>query len=80
MFRPGAIQPLHGVRSKTAAYRVIYIILRPFLPLFLVLAPNSVTTTELVGKAMIAVARSGAPKRWLDTRDINALGRATTPG
>ena len=24
MFRPGAIQPLHGVRSKTAAYRVRY--------------------------------------------------------
>jgi uncharacterized protein YbjT (DUF2867 family) len=76
MFRPGAIQPLHGVRSKTAAYRAIYIVLRPLLPLFLRLAPNSVTTTERVGRAMIAVARSGAPSRWVETREINELGRA----
>ncbi len=24
LFRPGIIQPLHGIRSKTAAYRIFY--------------------------------------------------------
>jgi hypothetical protein len=73
MFRPGAIQPLHGVWSKTPAYRVIYILIRPFLPLLVGLAPNRVTTTEKVGRAMLTVARQGAPKHLLDTRDINQL-------
>jgi hypothetical protein len=31
-----------------------------------------VTTTEQVGKAMIAVARGGYPKRVLETPDINS--------
>jgi uncharacterized protein YbjT (DUF2867 family) len=74
MFRPGAIQPRHGVRSKTPLYRFIYLLLRPFLPLLLRLAPNSVTTTEKVGRAMIRVAIEGAPTHLLDTREINRLG------
>jgi hypothetical protein len=32
-----------------------------------------VTTTEQMGRAMLAVARRGAPKRVLETRDIVAL-------
>jgi hypothetical protein len=32
-----------------------------------------VTTTQQLGRAMIAVARSGAPKRVLGSREINAL-------
>jgi uncharacterized protein YbjT (DUF2867 family) len=73
MFRPGAIQPLHGVRSKTPAYRVIYLVLRPFLPLLLRLAPNGVTTTEKVGRAMLRVAKDGGPGPIVDTREINRL-------
>jgi hypothetical protein len=30
-----------------------------------------VTTTELVGRAMLNVARAGAQKRVLENRDIN---------
>ncbi|MCI4362603.1 MAG: epimerase, partial [Thermoplasmata archaeon] len=75
LFRPGAIQPLHGIRSKTPAYRIIYLLIRPLLPLFLRWAPGSVTTTERVGRAMIRVARDGAPGAIIDTRQINALGR-----
>ncbi len=75
MFRPGAIQPVHGVRSKTAAYRVIYLLLYPFLPLLRVLAPGSVTTSERVGRAMIRVAHEGASKPIIENRDINELGR-----
>jgi hypothetical protein len=31
------------------------------------------TTTEQVGRAMLAVARHGAPKALLEVPDINAL-------
>jgi uncharacterized protein YbjT (DUF2867 family) len=74
MFRPGVIQPLHGVRSKTPLYDGIYVVLSPLLSLAYRLWPTKVTTTEKVGRAMLAVARSGAPKKLLDPADINALG------
>jgi uncharacterized protein YbjT (DUF2867 family) len=73
MFRPGAIRPLHGIRSKTAAYRISYLLMAPVLPLLQRLLPALITTTEQLGRAMLHAARSGAPKRILETRDINEL-------
>jgi|SRR5579862_4030802 len=73
MFRPAVIQPLHGVRSKTAAYRLFYAVLWPLMPLLRRVLPQYVTTTEQLGRAMLKVAREGAPKRVLETSDINAL-------
>jgi uncharacterized protein YbjT (DUF2867 family) len=73
MFRPGAIQPLHGVRSKTRLYQAIYTVFAPLFGLALRLWPDKVTTTEQVGRAMLSVARRGAPKAVLETVDINAL-------
>jgi len=75
MFRPGAIQPLHGVRSKTAAYQAIYTVTAPLLPLLRRLFPDHILTTEELGRAMIAVVRGGAPVRVLESRAISALGR-----
>ena len=75
MFRPGLIQPLHGIHSKTGSYRIVYMLLWPFMPILKALAPNSVTTTERVGRAMIRVALDGAPTHILGTREINALGK-----
>ena len=75
MFRPGFIQPLHSITSRTQLYRLVYAALGPLYPLWKALFPRWVTTTELVGKAMLAVARRGAPKPVLETADINALGR-----
>jgi uncharacterized protein YbjT (DUF2867 family) len=73
-FRPGYIQPMHGVTSKTRWYAVAYrLIGTPLYPVLRRLFPGSATTTEQVGRAMLAVARRGAPKRVLETRDINAL-------
>ena len=73
MFRPGVIQPLHGARSKTPLYHGIYVVIAPLLSLAYRLWPNKITTTEQIGLAMLAVARSGAPKVLLDPADINAL-------
>jgi uncharacterized protein YbjT (DUF2867 family) len=74
MFRPGMIQPLHGIRSKTPLYDAAIVVLKPVLGLAFRLWPNRVTTTEKLGRAMLAVARHGAPKVLLDPADINALG------
>lgn len=74
MFRPGMIQPLHGIRSKTPVYDAAIVVLKPVLGLAFRLWPNRVTTTEKVGRAMLAVARNGSPKPILDPADINALG------
>jgi uncharacterized protein YbjT (DUF2867 family) len=70
LFRPGAIMPMHGVRSKTALYQSIYSATRPVLPLLQRLFPNSIVTTEQVGRAMLAVAKRGAPSPILESRDI----------
>jgi uncharacterized protein YbjT (DUF2867 family) len=73
LFRPGVIQPLHGARSKTAAYRLFYALAKPVLPVLRMLFPKSIVTTEMIGLAMLAVARQGAPKAILEAADISAL-------
>ena len=78
LFRPGIIQPLHGIRSKTDSYRWFYGLTRPLLPLLRRLLPNTVLSTQIVGRAMLAVVRHGAPKAVLEAADISALGRAAT--
>jgi uncharacterized protein YbjT (DUF2867 family) len=74
MFRPGFIQPLHGVRSKTALYRAAYVIAAPVFGLLRRWRPDSVTTSVQVGRAMLAVAKRGAPAPLVEMADINALG------
>lgn len=75
MFRPGFIKPMHGVRSRTRVYRLIYAVVTPLFPLLRAVAGNHVTTTEEVGRAMLQVARAGAMERVLGNREIAALGR-----
>ena len=72
-FRPGVVQPMHGERSRTAAYRVLYAMTKPLLPLLRRVAPGQILTTEQFGRAMLLVVRQGAPKRVLESSDINAL-------
>ena len=67
MFRPAAIQPLHGIRSKTAWYRALYDLTAPLAGLLLSRAPSYVTTTEQLGRAMIGVAEQGYPQRILES-------------
>jgi uncharacterized protein YbjT (DUF2867 family) len=76
LFRPGFIQPLHGIRSKTKLYRIFYALLGPLLPLVKRFFPGSMTTTEQLGRAMIQVAAYGYGKSTLETRDINSQSLA----
>jgi uncharacterized protein YbjT (DUF2867 family) len=72
MFRPAGIQPLHGVKSKTAWVQAIYVAAAPLLSYLIRVAPKYMTTTEQVGRAMIKVARDGYPKP-LESADINRV-------
>jgi uncharacterized protein YbjT (DUF2867 family) len=73
MFRPGIIEPLDGIQSKTPAYRRMYKVLGPLLPLVRRALPNLVLTTSDIGRAMLAVAHRGSDKRILEVRDIRKL-------
>jgi uncharacterized protein YbjT (DUF2867 family) len=73
LFRPAYIQPLHGVRTKTAWYGAVYAVMRPFYPVWKMLFPNYVTTTECVGRAMLNVTKRGFPKPVVENRDINRM-------
>jgi uncharacterized protein YbjT (DUF2867 family) len=73
MFRPGMIEPLDGIKSKTPAYRLLYKICGPLLPALRWTFPNQVLSTREIGQAMLAVAKRGYEKQILETRDIRAV-------
>jgi uncharacterized protein YbjT (DUF2867 family) len=78
MFRPGVIQAGRGIRSRSKVYRVLYAVLLPIVWIVKAVSPDSLTTTESVGRAMIRVAAVGAPAHPLGTRELNQLARAGT--
>ncbi|AXC11335.1 Oxidoreductase [Acidisarcina polymorpha] len=73
MFRPGFIQPLHGIKSKTRLYRIFYAWSAPMLPLLRAAFPRSIVTTEQLGRAMLSVARDGYVKPVLEARDLSTF-------
>lgn len=75
MFRPGFIQPLHGIQSRTPLYRFFYTLTGPVLPLLRRMFPNQILTTEQLGQAMLVAAKRGAPIPLLEARDIRALAK-----
>jgi uncharacterized protein YbjT (DUF2867 family) len=75
MFRPGYIHPEKGVKSRTGWVRVATVVLRP-VGFVLKRFPGIGTSSDVLGRAMIAAVRSGAPSRVVESREINALGAA----
>ena len=75
MFRPGGIVPMDGIKSKTALYQFFYTVLGPVMPLMKRMFPKYVTTTRELGRAMIAVAKSGFEKRVIEAGDIAGIAR-----
>ncbi|HEY2899774.1 MAG TPA: epimerase [Polyangia bacterium] len=75
MFRPAVILPMHGAKSKTPSYRLFYTLLRPLLPLLRFVFPRSMTTTENIGRAMLVVAKRGAPKPIIESAEIDKLAK-----
>lgn len=75
LFRPGIIQPLHKVRSKTRLYRLTYTVLGPVLSLAKRLFPNQIVTSEEMGRAMLGAARHASKSAVLEVPDIARLAR-----
>lgn len=79
MFRPGFIEPMDGIESRTPLYRKFYAVGRPLFPLLRRAFPNHVLTTRQIGQAMLNIARSGYPIHVLEARDIRAAATAVIP-
>jgi hypothetical protein len=75
MLRPGVIRPMHGAVSKTTSYRLLYAVISPVLPVLQWAFPLSILTTEIVGRAMIRVAKGGYSRQILEAADIYTAGR-----
>lgn len=71
MFRPGAIIPEKGIKSKTNWYQYIYILMTPFYPLLKRM--NSITTTTRIGQAMINLLFTPSDLKHLENSDINRI-------
>jgi uncharacterized protein YbjT (DUF2867 family) len=76
-FRPGAIQPLHGISSRTKSYNLLYALFGWIFPVLKALSPDSVITTENIGRAMLNIARRGYPQQVLESGDINRAAAMT---
>jgi hypothetical protein len=72
IFRPGFIEPMDGIQSKTPSYRIFYRVTKPLLPLLRRAFPNWILSTREIGQAMLSVARDDYKKWILETRDIRA--------
>jgi uncharacterized protein YbjT (DUF2867 family) len=73
VFRPAMIQPLDGIESKTANYRIMYKLLAPFLSVAHSFWPRYITTTQELGRALLAAAKHGAGKRVVESRQIREV-------
>lgn len=73
MFRPGAILPLHGIKSKTKLYQFFYDILKPFYPMLMKL--DSVISTEQLGRAFIQVALLGYPNPIIESNELKDISK-----
>ena len=75
--RPGFIRPGPGIRSRTWAYQLGVVLLKPlflFTPLLVRFLPFLFTTSEVLGRAMLRIVEGRADRFILESRDINRVG------
>ena len=75
LFRPGIIQPLHGIQSKTPSYRYFYRLAGPLLTLIRRLVPGVVVTTDVIGQAMLNAVRHSKGRVVVEAKHIIPLAR-----
>jgi len=73
MFRPGAIIPLRGIKSRTKLYQFMYDYFLWLVKGYKAISPNSVVDTTQMGLAMIHVMLKGYDKQVLEPKDIIQL-------
>jgi nucleoside-diphosphate-sugar epimerase len=74
-FRPGGILPEKGVKSRTAWYNAIYVLLRPFFPILKTM--KSITRSTYIGKAMINLSQREISRKILEPENINEAATLT---
>lgn len=70
-FRPGAIIPERGIKSRTPLYNFFYVLFRPFFPLMKRM--KSVTTTRKLGRSMINLVNHPQDLKHLEGAEINRI-------
>ena len=73
MIRLGAILPEKGIKSKTGWYNAMYVLMRPFFPLFK--KSSNIITTTAFGNAMINTLFFPQDKKYLENKDLNQLAK-----
>jgi hypothetical protein len=76
MFRPGAIIPLRGIKSKTKLYQFMYDYFIWAIKLMKIINPNSIVNTTQMGQAMIKALLIGHDSKILEPKDILLLAKA----
>jgi uncharacterized protein YbjT (DUF2867 family) len=76
VFRPAMIQPLDGISTKKASYRGIYGLVGPLLSVARRFWPNYISSTEELGKALLAAAKDGTEKRVIKSERRSLLLRS----
>ncbi|MGV3623138.1 MAG: NAD(P)H-binding protein [Archangium sp.] len=71
-FRPGYIQPMDGIESKTPAYKWMYVFSKPLYPLIKGFT-KYVTSSRQLAFAMVEVALKGSEKTVFESADFNAV-------
>ena len=72
-FRPGAIYPNKGVKSKTKLYDFVYAIFTPLYPLLKRLTP--IVESDQLGRAMINSVLYPQTNKFLENKDLIALSQ-----
>nr|WP_211486391.1 hypothetical protein [Corallococcus exiguus] len=75
--RPAFIRAGPGIRSRTRAYQVGVVLMKPLnplIPFFIRVFPSMFTTSENLGRAMLRVVEGKADRFILESTDINRVG------
>ncbi|NMM47776.1 NAD-dependent epimerase/dehydratase family protein [Marinigracilibium pacificum] len=70
MYRPGAIIPLKGIKSRTKMYQFMYDYFLWLIKIIKKMSPNSIVNTTQMGKSMIYIAKTGYSEKILNPVDI----------
>ena len=76
ILRPAFVQPLNNAVSKTSSYRILYKVLGPLLTVARALFPSAILSTEVIGQAMLHLARQDAPSSVLGSAAIYEVARS----
>ncbi len=69
--RPDAVRPKRKNKRAPFAYKLAY----PFFPLVEKLAPHKVIWSDVLGKALVILAREGTEENTLENLELRVLGR-----